>query len=47
MYFPSSFSIMAVYTCWYEVIMELSTALERDLAEIENELASIGGRFQG
>ena len=42
-----SFGTIAAYTSWHKVIIKLATDLERDLTEIENELASIGGGFQG
>ena len=45
--FSCSFGIIAAYTSWYEVIMELAMTLGRAPAEIENDLASIGGGFQG
>ena len=44
--FSSSFAIMGVYTSRYEVITELTTASEINLAETENQLASISGGFQ-
>ena len=43
--FSSSSVIVAAYTSWYEVIIELTMASGRDPAEIENELASIGAGF--
>ena len=43
--FPFLFGIMAAYSSWYEFITELPMASGKDPAEIENELASIGGEF--
>ena len=43
----SLFSNMAAYNSWYKVITELAMASGRDPDEIENEMALIGGGFQG
>ena len=39
------FSIMGIYTSWYKITTELTSALGRDPAEIQNEFASLGGGF--
>ena len=43
--FFSPFSIIAIHTNWCKIITELATASGRNLAEIENEVASIGRGF--